>query len=734
MNESNITSLTSGYPEEFIDFDDASWVLASLFTIISIQAGMALREVAVVSTGNDVNVVTKCICSVVLGGFAYWIFGYALSFGRDYGTNPFCGWGSFFVTAPDVRLQGWQYAHFFHHLSYVTMATTLVSGAMAGKMRLKAYMVYCIVNVLLLVFPMHWVWGHNGWLKLLGATDVSGAGPVHMISGTHSLVLAKLMLRRRMEKSNPESQQPTRESPEKMLIGSCLIWCGFHSLAIGSAFGIAGLKWKLASRAVVNTFISSSTGAIVAILLSYYFNKGKIKTGDLTQGILGSLVGVSGISRVTHPWAAVIIGGVSSALAYFVPVGLNKLKVNDPVNGVAVHGACGLWGVLSVGIFGVLELEGQPNTYRSMIEGGGLYLFGVQTLEAVILIFWSAGTSVAVFKVIDVTIGLSVTPEVEKGGLDLYEHGVGEPPAELSEKPEKREDEKREEKKREEVVEEKDGYDSSSEGRQKKSEEDVPVKTHVRREKDVTNVSHVNEKSSTPTRTPGVRVGTDSRQASTNPSRHEVEVHRPTNVVGTKKTQNTVSHVVASVVGDQEENAIRHSVEDGTISKKNSLERKDSGYDSGTGSPFKINSLEKNDISYESEIETIPKTFASETKDKSCDSGNGSEEDTAKKGSRRLRSIKGSISKACSIIFSNDSTLSTIQETSTDGETVSIGNDPDLRKSILKSILDRKSVSLKRREKVLRFLEGDRVTYPATDTFPRISRGQTMTFMFHDSD
>ncbi|XP_078585465.1 ammonium transporter 2-like [Branchiostoma floridae x Branchiostoma japonicum] len=729
MNESNITSLTSGYPEEFIDFDDASWVLASLFTIISIQAGLALREVAVVSTGNDVNVVTKCICSVVLGGFAYWIFGYALSFGRDYGTNPFCGWGSFFVTAPDVRLQSWQYAHFLHHLSYVTMATTLVSGAMAGKMRLKAYMVYCIVNVLLLVFPMHWVWAQNGWLKQLGATDASGAGPVHVIAGTHSLVLATLMLRPRKEKSNPENQPAPRESPQKMLIGTCLLWCGFHGLAIGSAFGIAGLKWKLASRAVVNTFISSSTGAIVAILLSYCFNKGKIKTGDLTQGILGSLVGVSGISRVTHPWAAVIIGGVSSALAYFVPVGLNKLKVNDPVNVVAVHGACGLWGVLSVGIFGVLELEGQPNTYRSLIEGGGLYLFGVQTLEAVILIFWSAGTSVAVFKVIDVTIGLSVTPEVEKGELDLYEHGVGEPPAKLLEKPEKNEKEKGGEEN-----EEKNGYESSSEARQEKSEEDVPVKTHVRREKDVTNVSHVNEKSTTPTRTPGVRVGTDSRQASTNLRRHEVEVHRPTNVMGTEKTQNTVSHVVASVVGDKEENVLRPSVADGTISKKNSLERKDSGYDSGTGSPFKINSLEKNDISYESAIETIPKTYASETKDNSCDSGNGSKEDTAKKGSRRLRSIKGSISKACSIIFSNDSTLSTIPETSTDGETESIGKDPDLRKSILKSILDRKSVSLKRREKVLRFLEGDRVTYPATDTFPRISRGQTMTFMFHDSD
>eukprot|EP00058_Branchiostoma_floridae_P004568 XP_002590056.1 hypothetical protein BRAFLDRAFT_101582 [Branchiostoma floridae] len=616
-------------------------------------------------------------------------------FGRDYGTNPFCGWGSLFVTAPDVRLQSWQYAHFLHHLSYVTMATTLVSGAMAGKMRLKAYMVYCIVNVLMLVFPMHWVWAQNGWLKQLGATDASGAGPVHVIAGTHSLVLATLMLRTRKEKSNPENQPAPRESPQKMLIGTCL--------------------------------------------LCYYFNKGRIKTGDLTQGILGSLVGVSGISRVTHPWAAVIIGGVSSALAYFVPVGLNKLKVNDPVNGVAVHGACGLWGVLSVGIFGVLELEGQPNTYRSMIEGGGLYLFGVQTLEAVILIFWSAGTSVAVFKVIDVTIGLSVTPEVEKGGLDLYEHGVGEiqelasaprapgePPAEPSEKPEKKE----EKEKRGKVNEEKDGYNSSSEARQEKSEEDVPVKTHVRREKDVTNVSHVNEKSTTPTRTPGVRVGTDSRQAPTNLKRHKVEVHRSTDVIEAEKTSN----VIGSVVGDQEEITLRHSVEDGTISKKNSLEREDSGYDSATRSTSKTTSLEKKDISYDSEIETIPKTFASETKGNSCDSGNGSEEDTAKKGSRRLRSIKGSISKACSIIFSNDSTLSTIQETSTDGERESIGNDPDLRKSILKSILDRKSVSLKRREKVLRFLEGDRVTYPATDTFPRISRGQTMTFMFHDSD
>ncbi|KAI8505971.1 Ammonium transporter [Branchiostoma belcheri] len=639
MNVSNLTSFTPGYPDVFLDLDDATWVLVSLFVIISVQAGMALREVAVVSTGNDVNIMTKCICSVVLGGFAYWIFGYALSFGRDYGTNPFCGWGSFFVTAADVMLQPWQYAHFLHHLSYVTMATGVVSGAMAGKTRLKAHMAYCIVNVLFLAFPMHWVWGHNGWLKQLGVLDASGAGPVHLIGGTHSLVLALFTLRARLEKSNPE-KQPPKESPQKLLLGTYLLWCGCQGLAIGSTFGVTGSKWKLATRAVVNTFISSSTGAIVSILLSYYTNKGKLKTRDLARGILGSLVGVSGICRVTHPWAAMIIGGVSGVLMYFVPVGLTKLKVDDPIDGVAVHGACGLWGVLSVGIFGVLALEGPTNTYRGMIE----------TLEAVILILWSGVTSAAIFKVIDVTVGLRVTPEVEEGGLDLYEHGDAK-------------------------------------------------------------VSYVNEKSISSTPTPDARVGTNSREVPK--SREHITLQSVSSsgyATGIGKTSRRGSNASASSLEDREKYSSKRGLDDGAISKKISKARKESGYDS----------------------ETIPKTV-SETKDNSYDSGHGSEDDTTKRDRRRLRRIKGSFSKACSILFSNENTLSSIPEAST-GSEMDEASDGDVRKSILKSIVDRKARSLERRAKVLRFLEGENVTYPATDTFPRVSRGQTMTFMFHDSE
>ncbi|XP_019632886.1 PREDICTED: putative ammonium transporter 3 [Branchiostoma belcheri] len=670
---------------------------------------MALREAAVVSTGNDVNIMTKCICSVVLGGSAYWIFGYALSFGRDYGTNPFCGWGSFFVTAADVTLQPWQYAHFLHHLSYVTMATGIVSGAMAGKTRLKAHVVYCIVNVLFLAFPMHWVWGHNGWLKQLGVLDASGSGPVHLIGGTHSLVLALFTLRARLKKSNPENQPP-RESPLKLLLGTCLLWCGCQGLAIGSAFGVTGSKWKLATRAVVNTFISSSTGAIVSILLSYYINKGKLKTGDLARGILGSLVGVSGICRVTHPWAAMIIGGVSGVLVYFVPVGLTKLKVDDPIDGVAVHGACGLWGVMSVGIFGVLALEGPTNTYQGMIEGGGFYLLGVQTLEAVILILWSGVTSAAIFKVIDVTIGLRVTPEVEEGGLDLYEHGIGELLDEPSEKMKKKKKEEEKEEEEELDGEKKYAEDTNSEGSQVKSKK-LAIKTDLVRTKDDAKVSYVNEKVISSTPTPDVRVGTNSRDVPT--SREHITLQPVSSsgyAAGMGKISRRGSNASASSLEDREKYSSKHDLEDGAISKKISKARKESGYDS----------------------ETIPKTV-SETKDNSYDSGHGSEDDTTKRDRRRLRRIKGSFSKACSILFSNENTLSSIPEAST-GSEMDEASDGDVRKSILKSIVDRKARSLERRAKVLRFLEGENVTYPATDTFPRVSRGQTMTFMFHDSE
>ena len=181
-----------------------------------------------VSRKNEANIMVKNAVDVIFGGLGFWMFGFAFTFGNDRGANPFSGYGSFFTDAEEMRM-GDVFALYCFQASFATTATTIVSGAVAERMNLKAYIIFAFTNTLTYCFPAHWVWGENGWLKTMGVVDMGGASPVHLVGGVAGLV-ATIMLKPRVGrfKSVSGGGAPLRHnmgSPTNVLLGKHVCTC-----------------------------------------------------------------------------------------------------------------------------------------------------------------------------------------------------------------------------------------------------------------------------------------------------------------------------------------------------------------------------------------------------------------------------------------------------------------------------------------------------------------------------
>ncbi|XP_078662653.1 putative ammonium transporter 3 [Branchiostoma floridae x Branchiostoma belcheri] len=344
--------------------DDATWILTSAFITFTMQSGFGLLESGSVSTKNEVNIMVKNASDVLFGGLTYWIFGYAFSFGESPLSNSFCGIGQFFVDADEANM-GWIFSRFFFQMSFATTATTIVSGAMAERTNLMAYILFCMLNTLIFCFPAHWVWDSRGWLRKLGSVDIAGAGPVHLVGGTVSLV-ATLMLGPRYKRFDKKDPLKTMACPTNALLGMFMLWWGWLGFNCGSTFGITGGKWKLSARSAVATITSSMAGGIVGLLLSYTTTR-MFEIPYLLNGVLGSLVSVTGICALAHPWEGLFIGAVGALIACGSTELLERWQVDDPVGAVPVHFSCAVWSLISIGIFGRIDTLEHASQFNGLI-------------------------------------------------------------------------------------------------------------------------------------------------------------------------------------------------------------------------------------------------------------------------------------------------------------------------------------------------------------------------------
>ncbi|XP_068157815.1 putative ammonium transporter 2 [Drosophila tropicalis] len=403
--------------------EDTNWVLTSSFIIFTMQTGFGMLESGCVSIKNEVNIMMKNVIDIVLGGFTYWLFGYGMSFGRGPLSNPFIALGDFLLDPPvGDALMGQIFAAFLFQLSFATTATTIVSGAMAERCNFKAYCMFSFLNTVVYCIPAGWVWGEHGFLNNLGAVDIAGSGPVHLIGGASAFASAAMLGPRLGRYAEGYDPLPLG-NPVNACMGLFVLWWGWLAFNSGSTYGVSGAKWQYAARAAVMTMMGSFGGGFYHY--SFWRHEGRMDIMDLINGVLGSLVSITAGCFLYRAWEALVIGAIGSLFCVLAMPLFDRMGVDDPVGASSVHGVCGIWGVIAVGLFADNPIPLDTTNGRSgLFKGGGWYLLGIQTLSALCLACWGICSTFLLLYVVNKIIPIRMDPHEELLGADLTEHRI----------------------------------------------------------------------------------------------------------------------------------------------------------------------------------------------------------------------------------------------------------------------------------------------------------------------
>lgn len=399
------------------------WMMIAGALVFFMQAGFALVEAGFARSKNTVNILTKNFMDFCIGGLAFFFFGYAIMFGADIG--GFMGSDGFFLLGNYYDV--FQARDWFFQMVFAATAATIVSGAMSERTKITAYLAYSFL-ISAIVYPIsgHWVWSANGWLASLGFHDFAGSGVVHAVGGLVALMGAKMVGPRlgKYNKDGSVNEFPPHNVPF-IVLGGLILFVGWFGFNGGSTLSGTDLR---VSIVIVNTLLAGVTGATV-VLYAGLIRTGKANVLDAVNGSLAGLVGITAPAAVVAPWAAVIIGGLAGVvLLWGVRFVEKTLKIDDPVGAVAVHGICGLYGVLMVGVFA-------DGTYGvSGLIVGNFAQIGIQAIGAAAIAAWALVMGYVMFAVLKATIGLRASDREQIEGLDIAEHGLEayEPPGTLS--------------------------------------------------------------------------------------------------------------------------------------------------------------------------------------------------------------------------------------------------------------------------------------------------------------
>lgn len=392
------------------------WVLIAAFLVFLMQAGFGMVEAGLTRAKNTVNILMKNTMDLGMASIAFFLFGYAIMFGGEgplFGTK---GW--LLIDAPGV--DGLPlYAFWLFQAMFVGAASTIVSGGVAERMKFVSYLVYSFV-ISALIYPLvgHWVWG-GGWLAGLDFHDFAGSTVVHATGGIAALA-GTLILKPRIGKYNKDGS-PNYLAGHNMplvMVGVLLLWFGWFGFNGGSTLGFSDPD--LVALISVNTILAAAAGLIAAMTTVWI----KFKKPDLALTLNGGLAGLVGITAgcaVVTPISAIIIGIIAGVFVIFSVVLLDKLKIDDPVGAIPVHGVNGIWGTLAIGLFGQKTM-GLAND--GLFYGGGFSQLGIQALGTFSIVLFVFISMWIVFKLIDKTIGLRVSEKEELQGLDAVEHGM----------------------------------------------------------------------------------------------------------------------------------------------------------------------------------------------------------------------------------------------------------------------------------------------------------------------
>jgi len=396
---------------------DTLWTCLAAFLVFFMQAGFAMVETGFTRAKNACNILMKNLMDFSIGTLSFWMVGFGLMFGAT-STGWFRTTDFFFDGSSEAGRfgNGFDWAFLIFQTVFCATAATIVSGAMAERTKYYAYLVYTVL-ITVIVYPIFgsWAWGSlfngDGWLEGMGFMDFAGSTVVHSVGGWAALAGAIVLGPRLGKYTNGRINPIPGHNIPLAALGVFILWLGWFGFNPGSTTAIG--KGEFAYVAVT-TNLAAAAGAVGAMVTSWILFR-KPDTSFALNGALAGLVGITaGCYDILVPYA-VLTGLIAGVLCVFSVVFFDKIRVDDPVGAVSVHGVCGAWGTLAVGLFAADV---------GLFTGGGTAQLGIQAIGVAAGFIWAFFASLIIFLGIKYTIGLRASEEEEMEGLDLSEHGI----------------------------------------------------------------------------------------------------------------------------------------------------------------------------------------------------------------------------------------------------------------------------------------------------------------------
>lgn len=381
---------------------DLFWIVLSGILIFTMQLGFAMVETGTVRSKNTINVAMKNLVDTIFGVMCFWIIGFGLMFGNDMG--GILGTSDFFINGLNPAQNGF----FFFEVMFAATSITIVSGAVAERMKFNGYVIVSIV-VISFIYPIfgHWAWSDHGWLKQMGFIDFAGSTVVHSMGAWIGLAGAIVLGPRlgRFRKGEIKHFSPSNHN--FIVFGVFILWFSWFAFNAGSLLAFNASVTII----LLNTLISGSFGGFGAYLISLFQKKG-VGVELFSFGIISGLVGITAGCADFSVSEAAFVGFVSAIVMYFFDqMLLMRFRIDDPLSVVGVHGIAGAWGTLAVGFFAPLK-EGMSR----------MEMIGVQSLGIVSAFVFAFGTGLILFMILYRFKSLRVSRRNEVIGLNVAEH------------------------------------------------------------------------------------------------------------------------------------------------------------------------------------------------------------------------------------------------------------------------------------------------------------------------
>ncbi|MEL6975762.1 MAG: ammonium transporter [Bacteroidota bacterium] len=394
----------------------ALWITLAAVLVFFMQAGFTLLEVGFTRSKNSGNIIMKNIMDLSVGSIMFWAVGYAIMYGSDLVMGGFFrsspgDQGYFFFSADD-------WYNLFFQTVFCATAATIVSGAIAGRTKFSTYLIFSAV-LTTLIYPIsgswYWPFDDDAWLNTAGFVDFAGSSVVHAVGGAAALVAAILVGPRIGKYVDGKAKVIPGHNMALGALGVFILWLGWFGFNGGSQLAWGGDDTIAAGSVIINTNIAAAIGAIAALFLTW-IRYGKADISMTLNGALAGLVGITAGCGAVSAFGAFAIGLICGIIVVFsIEIIDKKFKIDDPVGAISVHGVCGFFGTVLVGLF---ALDG------GLFYGGGAKLLWVQTYGSLSYILWAALASFIVLFILKKTIGLRVSEKEELEGLDIHEHGM----------------------------------------------------------------------------------------------------------------------------------------------------------------------------------------------------------------------------------------------------------------------------------------------------------------------